>query len=259
MRTVKRAFSILELLANESQNGWLSLSQISAKAGLDVSTCFRFLSSLEKIGAVRKDEHSRAYGLGPKVLLFADRFLRNLNLEKGLKPYLERVVADTKETAFYAVKNGNFRITLSFVESPYETMTRVQVGNLVPLTSGCAGRAILAFLDDEEARRVFRSQPVQPLTPWTITKPAEIRKTILEVRAKGYAVSIREKIPDTNAVAAPVFNSNGVTGSIAIVGPAERLTRKNCEKFGPILREIGTRFSQEMGFEPPRRRVLGNR
>jgi DNA-binding IclR family transcriptional regulator len=138
-------------------------------------------------------------------------------------------------------------------------MTRVHVGNLVPLTSGCAGRAILAFLDDEEAKRVFHSQPVQALTPWTITKPSEIQKKIAEVRTKGYAISIREKIPDTNAVAVPVFNGNGVVGSVAIVGPAERLTKKTCERFGPILKETGTRFSQEMGFEPSGKRVLGRR
>lgn len=247
MRAVKRAFSILKILADETRNGSLSLTEVSDKARLDSSTCFRFLSSLEEIGVVRKDDTTRGYELGPRLLFYADSLLKNLGLEQRVKPFLQSVVSITKETAFYSVRNGDYRATLYFVESPYETITRVAVGIPQPLTSGCSGRATLAFLSDEETRRILRKYPVDPVTPWTISDPAEIKKKISEARSKGYAISIRERVSGTNAVAAPVFNNNGVIGSIAIVGPAERLTKKACEKYSSVLKEAARELSGEMG------------
>jgi DNA-binding IclR family transcriptional regulator len=61
-------------------------------------------------------------------------------------------------------------------------------------------------------------------------------------------VGIREIAQNTNAVAAPVFNGEGVIASIAIVGPTERLTKKACEKFGPVIRDYARKISEEMGF-----------
>ncbi len=247
MRAVQRAFSILKILADETRNGPLSLTEVSDKARLDSSTCFRFLNSLEEIGVVRKDDSTRSYELGPRLLFYADSLLKNLGLEQRVKPFLQSVVSSTKETAFYSVRNGDYRATLYSVESPYETITRVVVGVPRLLTSGCSGWAILAFLKDEETQRILRKYPIEPATPWTLTNPAEIQKKIGEARSKGYATRIRERVSGTHAVAAPVFNNYGVIGSIAIVGPAERLPRKACEKHGPVLKQAARELSAEMG------------
>jgi IclR family acetate operon transcriptional repressor len=109
--------------------------------------------------------------------------------------------------------------------------------------------AILAFLPQEEIDRILSKARTPRLTPWSIVKPDQIRKKIVEVRARGYAVGIRERTPTTNAVAAPVFDSQGVIATLAIVAPAERLTRKACEQMGPIVRDLALRLSEEMGFQ----------
>jgi hypothetical protein len=47
-----------------------------------------------------------------------------------------------------------------------------------------------------------------------------------------------------------VFNNEGVAASLVIVGPAERLTKKVCEKFGPVVRDLAQKLSEEMGSQP---------
>lgn len=245
MRTLKRAFLILETLAGEAKK--LSLMKISEKTRMDKATCLRFLSSLEEIGVARKDERTRLYELGPKALFLGNGFLKTLRVEEKVRRYLERLVSETEETAFYSIRTGDSRVTLYLQESSHETRTLVDLGIPIPLTSGCASRAILAFLPEDEIHSILRREAIAPSTAWSITDSSQILKKITEIRARGYAVGIRERAPSTNAVAAPVFNSEGVVASLVIVGPAERLTKKVCEKFGPGVRDLAQKLSEEMG------------
>lgn len=245
MRTLKRAFVILETLASAAKK--LSLVEIAEKTRMDKATCLRFLSSLEEIGVSRKDERTRLYELGPKALFLGNGFLKTLRIEEKVSRYLERLVLETEETAFYSIRRGDSRVTLYLQESPHETRTLVDLGIPIPLTSGCASRAILAFLRDEEIHSILDREDIAPSTPWSITESGQVLKMITEIRACGYAIGIRERAPTTNAVAAAVFNSEGVVASLVIVGPAERLTKKVCEKFGPIVRDLAQKLSAEMG------------
>jgi DNA-binding IclR family transcriptional regulator len=246
MRTLKRAFLILETLAGEAKK--LSLGEISVKTRMDKATCLRFLGALESIGVVRRDQSTRLYEMGPKAIFFSNGFLKTLRVEERVRPYLERLVAETEETAFYSVRRDSTRVPFYVQESRHVTRTQVEIGMAVALTNGCISRAILAFLPEQEIEGLIRNEPIVPATPWSITDPKEIRKRIAEIRARGYSVGIREIAQNTNAVAAPVFNGEGVIASMAIVGPTERLTRKACEKFGPLVRDYARKVSEEMGF-----------
>lgn len=256
MRTLKRAFLILETLAGEAKK--LSLMEISEKTRMDKATCLRFLSSLKEIGVARKDERTRLYELGPKALFLGNGFLKTLRVEEKVRRYLERLVSETEETAFYSIRRGDSRITLYLQESPHETRTLVDLGIPIPLTSGCASRAILAFLREEEIHLILHKEAIASFTPWSITEPGQVIKKIIEIRARGYAVGIRERASSTNAVATPVFNSDGGIASLAIVGPAERLTKKACERFGPVVRDLAQRLSEEMGFQAFARPLRGS-
>jgi DNA-binding IclR family transcriptional regulator len=247
MRTLKRAFLILETLAGAAKK--LSLMEITEKTRIDKATCLRFLSSLEEIGVVQRDEKTRLYELGLKALFLGNGFLKTLRIEEKVRRYLERLVLETEETAFYSIRRRDSRVTLYLQESPHETRTLVDLGISIPLTSGCASRAILAFLPEDEIHSILRREAIAPSTPWSITESDQILKKIAEIRGRGYAVGIRERAPTTNAVAGPVFNSEGVVASLVIVGPAERLTKKICEKFGPIVRDLAQKLSEEMGYQ----------
>jgi IclR family acetate operon transcriptional repressor len=247
IRAVNRAFLILDVLARKGPTA--SLTEMSESTHLDVSTCLRFLSSLEEVGVVRKDQKSKTYGLGPKLVYFADRFLRMVNVQDVVKRHLERLVQITEETAFYTIRNGDYRVTLYSIESPHDTIAKVNVGLPMALSAGSSGRAIMSYLREEEIERFLSKDREADLQPKEIIKPTELKKEILKIRAKGYAVRLREPFPTSNSVAAPVFDSNGVIGSIAIIGPAERLTSQLCERFGPTLKEIAQGLSGEMGWD----------
>lgn len=251
MRTIKRAFLILQTLAD--QGGRTSLTGLCKKTRLDKATCLRFLNSLEDIDMISKDGVAQ-YEIGPKVVHFNNAFLKICRVEEKVKPVLEHLVGKTEETALYSMRSEDSRVSLYLVESPHQTRTLVDVGIPVPLASGCVSRAILSFLPEKEIEGILkRREKDLRLTAWSITGRRLIFEKILQTRAKGYATGIKERAPNTNAVAAPVFNNDGVIGSIAIVGPTERLTRRACERWGPLVKLSAQKLSQGLGSQSPLR------
>lgn len=71
-------------------------------------------------------------------------------------------------------------------------------------------------------------------------------KKIDEIRGRGYAVSIQERYMYTAGVAAPVFIDRTVIGSLAIIGPAERIRAMKVEKIGAVVRRIADQLSTEL-------------
>src|SRR6188508_2002288 len=69
VQSIERAFTILETLA--SGGGVMGLSALAAESGLPLPTIHRLVRTLVDLGYVRQ-EPSRQYALGPRILLLAE-------------------------------------------------------------------------------------------------------------------------------------------------------------------------------------------
>jgi DNA-binding IclR family transcriptional regulator len=64
-----------------------------------------------------------------------------------------------------------------------------------------------------------------------------------EARALGYATSVEEREPGAAAVAAPILNSaHRLVASLAVSGPANRLTPKMMDAYAPLLMDAAKRM-----------------
>jgi len=85
------------------------------------------------------------------------------------------------------------------------------------------------------------------LTPFTIKSPDDFFDNLKSVRDLGFSVSEQELEEQINAVAAPIFDQeNHPIASIAIAGPAYRLTRERMIEIGPDLAATTREISQEI-------------
>ncbi|HYQ98346.1 MAG TPA: IclR family transcriptional regulator C-terminal domain-containing protein, partial [Candidatus Nitrosocosmicus sp.] len=62
----------------------------------------------------------------------------------------------------------------------------------------------------------------------------------------GYAVSMRERDLDTGGIAAPVFADQNVIGSIAVIGPVDRMERNGIKKIGKQVRTVAGELTGEL-------------
>jgi IclR family acetate operon transcriptional repressor len=191
--------------------------------------------------------------LGPAFLFFAEVFRRNGVMREKVLPSIQVLVEVSKETVGYTERfQADMCVTLERWESPQENRTVSQTGIPRPLYAGSSGPAILAMLPDGEIMSVLSNKKFSPYTSFTPTTQKQIWRKIEIIRRKGYAVSLKEKSLDTAGVAAPVFSCGTVVGSLAIIGPIERMKRFGVDRLGVLVKGVAGELSDELDYTNPR-------
>lgn len=211
--TVDKALDVLTAVAGAS-DGVTNLD-VSRMLGLDKSTSHRLLTTLERKRFIRRAGDRRRYILGPFIsFLAANAYMRWTTL---LTPALHELVELTGESASFSLRHGDQFLCLDAVPSPHELRYCPKAGNSYPLNAGASGKAILAFLPDEDIERILATNPLEAFTDRTITKRVELQHEIARIRAQGYATSAGERIAGGCAIAAPVTDAGGeVIGALAV-------------------------------------------
>ncbi len=140
---VDRALSILGAFTVNDTS--LSLHEIAARTGLYKSTILRLVSSLERQACMHRLDDGR-YQLGPMVLHWSRVYNSSLRIENHVIPVLSQLVQETGEGASFFVREGNVRVCLFRVNAQRAIQEYVQVGDLLPLERGAAGRILLDLL-----------------------------------------------------------------------------------------------------------------
>jgi DNA-binding IclR family transcriptional regulator len=227
--SVARATQLLDVLAASETP--LGVNELARRIGVNASTASRLLSTLQDAGLVMRTD-SGPYRLGLKLVTLSDRVLASLDVRALARPLLERLVAETGETATLSVPGETEAITVDFVPSPSSVVSMARVGRPSVSHATAAGKVMLAYAGGEAAggRPVGRAGggagPVSltRFTPRTITDPAALAAELDAVRARGWAEAVGEREADLAALAAPAFGRHGELAAIlGIQGPVSRL------------------------------------
>jgi len=91
-----RGLQILEAFSEQSPS--LSLTEIASTVGLDKSTVFRSVYTLESLGYLERDPETKRYRPGLKVLRLGFAVLNNLEMAQIAQPYLKALSGKCGET-----------------------------------------------------------------------------------------------------------------------------------------------------------------
>jgi IclR family transcriptional regulator, acetate operon repressor len=141
----------------------------------------------------------------------------------------------TGETVFLGTlaSDGMSVVYVDRVESEQIIRYAAGVGDRRPLHATSSGKAILAFLSEEQREPILAALPLARHTERTVTSVAALRAVLDEIRSTGVCVSIDEIVRGASGVAAPLFDRHGrVAGACAIGGPTDRVR--------PQLRRLAT-------------------
>lgn len=248
INSVVRALKLIEILAERGKP--FPLKDIANAASMNKVTAHRLLRSLCQSGAVQTVGENGQYALGPAVLRYAEAFRKSLSIRYRVRPYLEKLANLTKETAIFCERYGKEAcVTVETWDSPHDTRTFSGTGIVRPLTEGSSALAILAMLPEEEILSIFESQkPIQHNAFASGTSKHLVK--IRETKRLGYAVSMRERDLDTGGIAAPIFADDTLIGSIAVVGPVDRMERNGIRKIGKQVRSVAGQLSEELASNP---------
>lgn len=246
VNSVLRAFSILTLLGKK---GRMTLSQLCRELRIPKSTAFSILETLEKEQAVTREEETGMYSLGIRLLELGQEAQQNFELRRVASPVLQQLNREIDETVHLTVLDNDVVLYVDCYESSKRLRTYSVIGVRAPLYCTAVGKAILAFLDQDEQSRVIQSLKFQKFTPSTITSKEALLIDLEEVRKRGYSVDNIEHEEGVRCVGAPIYNNKGrVCASLSISGPSSRITSERIEVFGHRSIAAAQEISRRLGF-----------
>lgn len=183
---VDRALAIL--LAYRPGDAALSLAELARRTGLYKSTLLRLMASLERAGMLLRPGAAAEWRLGPALVGLGQRAAApDALLEAQLLPLLQRLAAETGESASFYIRQGGQRLCRFRVEGRHAVRDQLPPGSLLPLDRGAAGHVL---------------------------------------RGAGPTATIGERDPELAAVAAPVFSGSGaLLGALCLSGTATRFAK----------------------------------
>ncbi len=243
---LERAVAVIEAVVDAGAPvGPRGLARV---VGIDRSAVGRILQQMTELGVFEKVP--AGYIAGPRLFGIA-RLLASLDtLPDAARNVLDDLVARYNETSYVSLLHGDAAVYL--YESPSSNPLRfvVELGRPVPLHAGAAGRAILAGLAPETARELLGPGPLETLTASTIVAVDDLLDLAAADRARGYSVSIEERVEGGAAIGAPFFDRRGeCQGSVVFTTPLSRLDQTMLDELGTAVAEAAATLSARLGFK----------
>jgi IclR family acetate operon transcriptional repressor len=246
IQSVDRALLLLETIAE--MGGEATLTELSNRTRLNISTCHHLLATLVKRNFVTKVPGRRLYALGGRILYIGHACLQ-VDLPRRAQTYMESINQVTGETVHLTALQGDVIANLSVREARHAV--RVETGRLGRIPAPHAqsnGKAILAWLPDDEVRRIVGTG-LKRFTQNTIVDFDGLLEQLSGVRRTGYAMDDEEYLPGVVCVGAAIRDhTGGIVGSISASTPAMRADDKHLSLMREQVVEAARGLSAEFGY-----------
>ncbi|MEA2287915.1 MAG: hypothetical protein QOJ21_3958 [Solirubrobacteraceae bacterium] len=217
----------------------VSVAELADRCGLNRSTAWRLLATLEHHGLVDREPATGRYTVGYAVLALAAS-AGHEPLVRRAHPVLAELAARCGETASLAVPRRLQVVYVDQVQAPH-VMAANWLGRPTPLHATSTGKAFLAWLTDEE-RDAALSDPLEQFTETTITTRAKLAAELEDIRRTGRALSRGELEPALWGASAPILAGGRAVAVVSVWGTETRVRARGLEALGARTIEAAERI-----------------
>jgi DNA-binding IclR family transcriptional regulator len=227
VQSVARAAELLKALG--AAGGEAGVFELADRCGLNRSTAWRILATLEDSGLVERDPGNGRYAAGYALVALAAA-AGHEPLVRRAHPLLRALAEACAETASLAVPRNLQLVYVDQVQAPH-VMAANWLGRPTPLHATSTGKALLAWLDGDDLAAALPAR-LQRFTDTTITTRAALTAELGDVRARGFAVSRGELEPALWGVSAPVLDGGRPVAVVSVWGAEARVRARGMEALG---------------------------
>lgn len=211
-----RAFKLL--LAFSAEDARLSLTSLSAKTGIPLSSALRLCRKLRDLGMLERTGDGD-YVVGLKLLEVASLAPRGHGLRAVAMPFMEDLHHATNHHVLLAVRDRDEAVLVERLSAHEAGRIMYRIGGRVPLHSTSVGLVLLAYADAELKEEILsRKLTLEP--EGQAVSAEELRARLASVRQQGFAVATRPLPEPATSVAAPIFGAGKqVIGAMSVIGP----------------------------------------
>ncbi len=231
--SLAKGLAVIE--AFDAANSRLSITDISRMTGLERATARRCLLTLAELGYAEYD--GKFFTLSPRILRLGHSYLSSTPLPRLMQPFLDQLSERTGESASASVLDGNEIVYIARASHKRVMSINLNPGSRLPTYCSSMGRALLASMAEDEARRILETSNLKANTPRTKTSLADLMHELQRVREQGYAAIDQELEIGLCSIAVPVRNMRGVTVAAINVGAqAARVSiDEMIERYLPVM------------------------
>lgn len=245
IQSVARTFCVLECLA---AHGDMGVRELHGATGLSVTTVHRILSTLTSLGYVRQVEAGGRYALTYKMLVLGNAVTRHHDVVQLVHPVLRELSAQAGETVHFAQwADTNIRYIDKVVPSSGVVVMGSYLGMELPLHSTAVGKAILAKLPEEEAKRLWDRSERLVYTPSTIMTWEELARQLEQVRVDGVAYDYEEREPGISCVGICIVDAAGQPTWAVSISSTDGRMRESRAHYTQLLKQAGERITALIG------------
>ncbi len=221
----------------------MSLAELSKTSGLNKTTTHRLLRALQSEGLIERNTATSAYSLGAGLMALGVQALSSSDLRRRVRPLLRMLAKETGETATLEVPVEDSMLILDEVAGSHVLGTAGNIGTRWPIHATSTGKVWLAF---EDAGLERLQEELQPLTARTEVRKDAFPAQFMEIRRRGYAVTVDELEDGFTAVATVIRGALGdVQGALSIGGPTQRLSAARRAELGTSLCRTAAKLNPE--------------
>ena len=223
VKSASRVLELLELFSSTSVV--MGVSDISKRLGFPKSSTYMLLATLENRGFIISDI-DRRFQLHPAFSADARSWIGGLRgkLVFAASEPMKTLVADINETCFLTVIRTDWMAEYVAKESSMQELRLdAPIGKIRDLNAGSGGMVLLAHLPSKDLERYLNEHPLQASTSKSIVDPVRLRKELILIRKRGYAITEGTNYPEASGVSAPVYGLHGnVVAAVSLGGPTSR-------------------------------------
>lgn len=246
-KSLQKALRILVYMGEQAPEA--GVTQLAAELGLTKATVHRLLNAMERFDLIERNSASERYRLGLRLHQLGSRALESRTLRAEAHRLLTEMSRRSRETVSLATPAPGGVVCLDRLDSPHTIFTVcTPVGSMFPAHCTAAGKAILAYMADDEVEELVRRHGLKQHTPFTITQMPRLKENLRLIRQRGYAVDHQELERGISGVAAPVLSAHErVIAAVGIAGPTLRFRGKELAEKVALATEIAARLSMALG------------
>jgi DNA-binding IclR family transcriptional regulator len=233
VQVLDRAVALLRAISEHPQP--LNAFELAKLCGLNRTTAWRILITLEQNGVVERDAITQRYRIGytlGRLAAAADQG----PLVRLARPLLQELASAAREQVSLGVPHHFGWTYIDHVQPADGPPVPRWIGPSGPLHATASGKLFLALLPPAERAAVLPPK-LERFTEFTPRSLKDLEPELDTIREQGFATSFGEHSELSSAVCAGVLDASGRPVAIVdIWGPSQRLTHERLRELGPQLR-----------------------
>ena len=217
---VEKTFLLLESLADHGHP--LALKDLHDRTGVPKSTAYRILQTLSNLGYVEQELDSGHYYITRRLANLAGATQYQDVIERAT-PVMQDLYAAFEETVNLGVLEGHHVSYLKVLETSKSLRSIVTPEVLDPVHSTALGRAIVAYLPEEDQKQLLASAKMEAFTDHTIVSKRDLKRQLEIAKRTGVAIEREENDVGVACFAIPIVERGRPVASISVSVPTVRL------------------------------------